>query len=396
MTRQQAPQATEPLFRPRDYIRLLSLVVAAGFILWAMMKSSDPRSWQWIAVFQRQPAEARIESEPAPQSPPDKQLPRIELQSATSRTGGILGLFALPAWNPAAVDAGILAVFADEFVPLDVETPESPVPMNRSAPTPERNWITGAIDHEVFLDEDDTSQALDPKRRDADARYHLLALAKEATLQQLAADARSDIRHSALLSKPRDYRGAIVRVKGDLLWVQTFELQRPTPGMEFVYQGLMVVPGTGQSYGILFTDLPEHMPPERLWSRLYLRNVTFDGYFLKVLKVQIPASRNVPARIGYIPVLVGKSPIIPEPPPAFDVFGALRTIGVVLAVVLIVGTVAMWLYRRSERRYLAKMAEIRARHRPPALPDAQDSIPFPEANAFSPPRRGSPPEPSEN
>lgn len=396
MTRQQAPFETEPLFRPRDYIRLLSLVVAAGFILWAMMKSSDPRTWQWIAVFQRKPAAAKIESEPPPPSLPDKQLPKVELQSATSRAGGILGLFALPVWTPAAVDAGILAVFADEFVPLDVEPDDTSLPKNRSAPTPERHWVTGAIDHEVFLDEDETSQALDPKRRDADARYHLLALAKEATLQQLAADARSDIRYSALVSKPRDYRGAIVRVKGDLMWVQTFELQRPTPGMEFVYQGLMVVPSTGQSYGILFTDLPEHMPPERLWARLYLRNVTFDGYFLKVLKVQLPADRNNPARIGYIPVLVGKSPIIPEPPPVFDIYGALRTIGVILAVALIVGTVAMWIYRRSERRYLAKMAEIRARHRPPALPDSQDAVHFPEADAFTPPRRGSPPEPSDN
>jgi hypothetical protein len=294
-----------------------------------------------------------------------------------------LAQFTIPTPTPAGLDAGVLGVLAGEYVPLPVEDKQSGAEANRSAPRPDRQWLDGAIDREVFLDEDEFSPATDPKRRDADARYHLLSLAKEATLAQLAADAKSNIRFTALLDKPREYRGEVVHVKGDLMWVQTFELQRPTPGMEHVYQGLIVVPGTGQSYGILFTDLPQHLPPERLWKRLYLRDATFDGYFLKVLKVALPADKNNPARTGIVPVLVGKSPVLPEPPPRFDLVGTLTTLGLILAAVLILGTLALWLYRRSERRYQLKMAEVRARAqaRPPSPPEANGSPPAGDAFA---------------
>jgi len=387
----------EPLLRPRDFIRLMSLMVAAAFILWAMVKASDPRTWEWIAVFQKKPPEAKIDAEPQVEPIRPTATVSLEVQSAASRSVGLLGLPLSFPLSPGSAEGSVMTALADEFVPLGEPEQERRLPANPTAPTPEWRWVSGAIDHEVFLEEDETSQELDPKRRDADARYHLIALAKEATLEQLAADAQRNVRFSALMTKPREFRGRIIRIQGDLMWVQTFELLRPTPGMEFIYQGLIVDPKTGHSYGILFTDLPQHMPAERLWNRLYLRDVTFDGYFLKVLKVQLPPDRNNPARTGYVPVLVGKSPVIPEPPPRFDLFGTLRTIGVIALVLFILAATALYLYRRSERRYQAKMAEIRARRQAAQRPtegrpaDDQGFEAFLEDS-----RRASPPEPSEN
>lgn len=401
MSTHQETQKPQPLFRPRDFIRMLSLLVAAGFILWAMFKASDPRTWHWIAVFQRRAPVTKVEPAVAAEAPTTDSA-RLELQTNAQRAGGFLGVFTVPTLSPASLDGAILGVLAGEYVPLPEEDKAPARDANKLAPVPDREWLQGALDREVFLDEDEHAQATDPKRRDADARYHLLSLAKEATREQLAADGKANVRFSALVDKPRDYRGEVIHIKGDLLWVQTFELQRPTPGMEYVYQGLIVVPGTGQSYGILFTDLPEHMPVERLWKRLYLRDVTFDGYFLKVLKVALPADKNNPARTGFIPVLVGRSPVLPTPPPQFDVIGTLTTIGVILAVALVLGTIALWLYRRSERRYLAKMAEVRARalSRGAVQSEADPAGPvFPDFMGIdpgSPPRRAGPPEPSEN
>jgi hypothetical protein len=369
----------------------MTLMVAAAFVLWAMVKASDPQTWQWVALFQSQLPQAKIEDKPQAEADPSGLAATLEIQSASCRSASLLALpWAFPV-SPGSAEGSLLASLADEFVPLPAERQTGPIPPNRSAPTPDWRWVSGAIDHEVFLDEDETSQELDPKRRDADARYHLLALAKEATLEQLAADAQ-EVRHSALMAKPREHRGKIVHIRGDLLWVQTFELLRPTPGMEFVYQGLIVHPGTGHSYGILFTDLPEHLPPQRLWGRLYLRNVTFDGYFLKVLKVHLPADRKNPARIGYIPVLVGKSPVIPPPPPRFDLWGTLGTVGLTAVILFAIATAALYFYRRSERRYQAKMAEVRARRQ------AAQAIEPPLDGDWTDPntsRRGSPP-PSPN
>ncbi|MCS6976116.1 MAG: hypothetical protein NZM31_03770 [Gemmatales bacterium] len=395
---QRRPEAKpEPLLRPRDYLRLMSLMVAAAFILWAMVKASDPRTWEWIAVFQKKPPEAKIDAEP--QAEPDRRASPValEMQSAASRSAGLLGLALSFPLTPGSAEGGAMTVLADEFVPLSETPEEQRLPTNPSAPTPEWRWVSGAIDHEVFLEEDETSQELDPKRRDADARYHLISLAKEATLEQLAADAQRNVRFSALMTKPREYRGRIIRIHGDLIWVQTFELVRPTPGLEFIYQGLIVDPKTGYSYGILFTDLPPHLPPQRLWNRLYLRDVTFDGYFLKVLKVQLPPDRNNPARTGYVPVLVGKSPIIPEPPPRFDLLATLRTIGLTAVILFVLAATALYLYRRSERRYQEKMAEIRARRQ--AVQAEAGSQPPGDVNfeAFvEDSRRATPPEPSEN
>jgi hypothetical protein len=299
--------------------------------------------------------------------------------------------------TPASLDAGILGALSGEFVPLPEQQPANPADGKRSAPVPERHWLAGAIDREIFLDEDETAQELDPRRRDANARYHLLALAREATLDQLANDAVSNVRYSALIEKPSDYRGQVLRIKGDLIWVRTLELKRVTPGMDFVYQGLIVVPSTGDSYGILFTDLPEHMPAQNLWTRLYLRDVTFDGYFLKVLRVELPADKRNPARTGHIPVLIGHSPRLPPPPTQFDLYGTLITIGMILGVVLVLGTLALWLYRRSERNYQAKLAAVRSRHRPVEMPEPGSSEgDFPGFGNDPPVRRGIPPAPSDN
>jgi hypothetical protein len=111
---------------------------------------------------------------------------------------------------------------------------------------------------------------------------------------------------------------------------------------------------------VLFTELPKSFPPEREWDRLYLRDVQFDGYFLKVLRVDRPEESKSPVRASYIPVLVGRTVQL-LPPDSVAATVPWQTILLAFLVALGVGTIAMILYRRSERRYLAKMAEVRRR-----------------------------------
>ena len=67
-----------PLFQARDVVRLLMLALVIGFMVFAIHKASDPRMWQWVRIFGKQPA-AQEPEENVPVRPPG-QL-RIALQA---------------------------------------------------------------------------------------------------------------------------------------------------------------------------------------------------------------------------------------------------------------------------------------------------------------------------
>jgi hypothetical protein len=360
MTTDKRSLTPPPLFTARDIVRLISLAVAATFILWAMWKASDPRTWQWVRVFQnpktRQPELVEKDTRPA-----ISETEFLVIQSSSSQAAGVLGQFSVISPSPATFDAGVLGALAYEYVPLpptDMRPPDILPDL-----VPNRDILRGARDRDVFLVDDPTDPLMALAKLDADARYHLIELARANSDETLAKEARKGVRYTALLEKPAEFRGQVVEIRGDLRWLKHFELKRPVPGMEFVYEGVIEVGGADQSYWVLFTDLPERFPPERNWNRLYLRDVTFRGYFLKVLKVNKPDGAKGNPRPAYLPVLIGHTLQLPPQAPGFDLLATVRLIGMILVVTVILGGLALWLYRRSERRYLAKMAEVRERAR---------------------------------
>jgi hypothetical protein len=250
---------------------------------------------------------------------------------------------------------------------ISTSTAPTPVidPKARSAPFPHLKTLEGAADQERFLipaaDALPEMQASAKAQLDAQARYHLLTLARDAVPNALEADGRTDIRYQALIQKPSEYRGEVVRIQGALISLsEPMEIHGKLPGMEIVYLGLMTDDQPNHQYLVLFTDLPPGIPKSQSqWSQLYLRNVQFSGYFYKVAKFPNPKDKN---KSWLLPVLVGKWPVLPEVVGETTDWFNLFTIFLAMAipVVLIVLIVPRY-FRKSDARYESLMQRFKTR-----------------------------------
>lgn len=235
----------------------------------------------------------------------------------------------------------------------------------RRAPFPILKTVAGAADLEPFLapakDALPELQASAKAELDASARYHLLQLARDAVVSSLEADARNDIRYKALVEKPGEYRGELVRIQGDLISLsEPMELQRKVPGMEVCYLGLMTNERPEHQYLVLFTDLPVELTKNQSeWHQLYRRQVQFAGYFYKVAKFTSPKNK---AKTWMLPVLVGKSPILPiQSADSYDWLNLL-TVFIAMAVpVVLVALIVPRYFRSSDAEHDSLMAEFKRR-----------------------------------
>jgi hypothetical protein len=306
------------------------------------------------------PAASTAPSRPAePTAPALTEVEKAYLHQAVSFLALPAGAMPLTPGRVAG-DVG-LALHAYEALPPDPLPPLPPAPepapgVKRFAPTPAPAVLRGAYDRKGFLvDEDgDLSAANLLRRADADARYHLFELVGLAKVDELVKDARTDVRHSALIAKPDEYRGQVIGILGQVRWIKVFEMKRQLPGVKTMYQALITV-GT-DPYWVMFPDLPQGLPPETEWNQLYLHDVAFHGYFYKVLLAE-----NEKGKTFAFPVLVGRT--LEMPPPA-EVLPLDRYLWIVLMAVGGAGVVLaglFWWHGLGERRYLARMAALRAR-----------------------------------
>lgn len=362
-----------PLIRGRDALRLMTLLFALVFILWAMTKASKPQTWRWTEVFQ-QPAQQQKALDAG--EPVSSDQPSLEVLTSASQAAGFVAQFAMPSSAPASYDLGMLGVFGQEFVPLPESKKATAGLKFQRIPTPVAEILRGARDRSGFLVEDPDDLDNPTYKPDADARYHLIELARDAGLDDLAAEARKDVRFAALMENPGDYRGQVIHVEGDLLWITTLELKRKVPGLDHVYQVIITVGGNDQPYYVLFTDLPPNLPPEKEWGSLYLRNVQFDGYFLKILRKDHPKEKG---KGLLFPVLVGRSPRIPAQPGGLDFGLSVQTLIALVVGVIILGSIVVAWFRWNDRRYAIRLAAVRRRTKGEET-DGMERGPDPGAN----------------
>jgi hypothetical protein len=386
-----------PLFRARDVVRLLMLGGVIVFMIFAIHKASNPAMWQWVRIFEKHPASMDEPEEPVKGAQPS-QAQQLEMQLNAGRAVGFLAAFTMPSPVPFNIDAAVAGTVHLEHVPLPEHVVQRPR-QDRRAPYPNPQTLLGALDRQrILLDnpivtsEDPDDRRNEQFRLDADARYHLLQVAHDARAEDLAADARTDFRYSALREKPADYRGELLHIEGELLWIQPFELksaERKIPGLEHAYQGAITVGAPDKGYWILFTELPPNFPPESDWPKLYRYGVKFDGYFLKVLLIDNPKEKG---KFLYVPLLVGKTVSMPPTPSGawdFPLWPTVSVLGGVLLVVLVVG----YFYRKHERAYALRLAATRkaAQDRSRELEQEAGESPFrgfePPPDAPEPPNR---------
>jgi len=260
------------------------------------------------------------------------------------------------------------AAVATQPAPTNVANHEQPVAASskpRHAPYPSMKTLEGAADQEPFLapaaDAIPELQASAKAQLDAQARYHLLNLAKDAVPAALEVDGRTDIRYQALLQKTNEYRGEVVRIQGDLISLsEPMEIHGKLPGIEVCYLGLMTDEQPTHQYLVLFTDLPADVPKNQTqWNQLYLRQVQFTGYFYKVAKFTNPRDKK---KTWMLPVLVGKSPILPEVVGETTDWFNLVSVFIMMAVpVMLIVLIVPRYFRKSDVEHDSLMRRFKSR-----------------------------------
>ncbi len=352
------PNPPPPLFAPKDVLRLVAALSMMVLLVFAIGRFKNPRTWLWVEQTKR-PSTAAQEPEIAPSASP------LYRQALISQAIGFYALTPNPFTPIAFMALGAEGVASFEHVPLPVRPP----PSGRHAPPPDGNILDLAIDRKGFLTDDpnesDYNNAL--KKGDADARYHLFELAAVANAADLAQDARRDVRYTALMQKPQDYRGDVIHIQGQLRWLRTFELTRSTiPGVTHFYEGLITVGPDG--YWALFKDLPAGLPPAAQWNNLYVHDVGFDGYFLKVL-----LAKNSKGAIPF-PLLIGRTLVLPPPEAESSLEASFWTLLIVVGGAGLVLSVIFWLHGLSERRYAARLAAVRAKAQAARLESGETDV----------------------
>ncbi|MCS7166368.1 MAG: hypothetical protein RMI91_00315 [Gemmatales bacterium] len=395
MSRTPLPEPSSG-FRPGDLVRLALAISFLVLIVLAIVRFRNPATWHWVRnirsgdsaaqIFHnKEEAQAPVPGEPAESASPSK--PAVEIfelgQFGLALAGATVTLTQTWAVQPLAVSLLSLDALAYATPILDAPLGSGPTKPSRLRYVlpPDRELLRGAQDREGFLVEPREladNFVFRRARLDADARYHLISLVleqaranREGFLQLLRQDALWNVPYELLCDKPHRYRGEVIGMQGTLVWVKRFPLERGGSGNlpEYIYHGVLEQGGSRhRPVWLLFTHLPDNMPPEKDWPRLFIHNATFIGYYLKVVGIEPPvepprsraSTKPQPARL-YFPVLVGYTVELPPPPPGEDWISLLLLVTTIVGGIVLVSALALYIYYRSERRYLEKVAQVRER-----------------------------------
>jgi hypothetical protein len=143
-------------------------------------------------------------------------------------------------------------------------------------------------------------------------------------------------------------------VQGQLRWLRTFEVKRNTiPGVSFFYEGVISI--GPDAYWVLFKDLPPGLPPAAQWNKLFVHDVRFNGYFLKVLR-----ATNAKGSVTF-PLLIGRTLEVPVAGEDSSLESSFWMLAAAVAGGGLVLGMVFWLHGLSERRYAARLAALRAK-----------------------------------
>lgn len=193
---------------------------------------------------------------------------------------------------------------------------------------------------------------------EAEAYCEALIKANRAGDAALAKAARHDLTYSDLFGEPARYRGEVVHLRGRLAWLR----KHPPPsmlsavGIDSLYEGWVFDEEYATNpWCVLFTRLPAGVT---LGDGLSY-SVALDGYFFKRYRFKARDSTR-PEQGREVPLVIGASLIVREPPPAAPatLFGS----GLVPLLLCIIGGIVVlalglaWWFRRNDRKVRERLA----------------------------------------
>ncbi len=167
-------------------------------------------------------------------------------------------------------------------------------------------------------------------------------------------------------------RGSIVHIEGSLYHVYPLKvpIELELAGIKSLYEGWIIEPGNPKKvWCIWFTELPQEIG-EQTNANLNA-DITFDGYYMKVMRYTAIGTKGFPNRPEEAVVIVGRAPIVDRVgAPPRDPWSEVIAPGLAVITFLILGGVILmnWRYRRGDRRLLAAIEAKRAVVIPDTIP----------------------------
>lgn len=302
----------------RDRRRVIWAILSLAIVLVAFTEAQKPSNWTWIAPNSR-PAGA----------------------SSTANTP--------------------LLAERDGLAPDQVRIVAPQVPRGQNAgpraQPPDRDLVISAD----LLDPVDDSR-VGVRAADSPAYFAMLRMARDADPYRFTKAARRDLTFATLMNDPREHRGEIVFLEGQLRRFLPIEAGPNDDGFDTLYEGWMFTDDAGRTnpYRIVCSSKPEGFP-EGEEIRAHIR---FAGYFFKRLSYatahgQHAAPMFIGREVEWVPQRAATSP-------AQRIAPILTGVTIVMAAAL--AGVVFWA-RRLERQRVAQRALPR-RTAEPASPVA--------------------------
>lgn len=193
--------------------------------------------------------------------------------------------------------------------------------------------------------------------RESGAYALLLERSRATPAAGLAASARKDVFYTHLWERPERYRGVPIHLEGTAKRVLTYEVNPSLAPKGRLYEAWVYSDeNRAFPYVLIFEEPPPGLP---IGPELFLR-VSFDGYFMKLLRYQ--AGDNVRGA----PMLVGRlrstPPLADAPAPMVELRAFSRRDGFVLVFVLLL------LYVAIRALFMVRKALAPTRPKHPATP----------------------------
>ncbi len=199
--------------------------------------------------------------------------------------------------------------------------------------------------------------------------------ATQDMFERSAAD-NSRILYADLNKQPRDHRGKVVSVKGELIAIREIDPPRPVSGqLRMIYAAFIRGPTRGAPpYTVLFTELPAGLEVGEQQAAV----VTMHGYFLGLIRFQADKENRDQQKDVISPYLVGKTLVVnskvPEKPAAEAHSYWLIITGLGAFVLMAAfGAVALLWLKRGDRKIQSQLADMRDKHAPFKLEPSEEA-----------------------
>lgn len=195
----------------------------------------------------------------------------------------------------------------------------------------------------------------DYEKLEQDEPYNtLLKYVSNLTVDMITEKVKPGISYHDLMNNPKSYRGEIVRVKGVILYLNTYKLQTNPARIDIYYDGMLGDPSKNELYRFHVIDRPESFKTFDVY-RSNADMAMVEGAFLKVIRYELATTVQLATKKIHndAPFIIGRKlvKINSTKPKAITQFEYLIGAGLIAGIAIIGLVVIIGVSRSKKKEY---------------------------------------------